>query len=140
MQRVVPKYPARSAERREEGATWVHIRVDESGRVVDTAVATSSGHKRLDGAALAAVRKWKFAQLPAGTAPGRRVGRHGGALRPVPIHRTHASAKTRRVALYDEEVKTGAKDEQTPEVRKPSTRFIADVAAGNLTRCARHHA
>ncbi len=36
-------------------------------------------------------------------------------------------------AVYDEEVKSGAKDEQTPGSQEALARFIADVAAGNVS-------
>lgn len=135
VERVVPKYPARSAERREEGATRVHIRVDEGGRVVDAAVAASSGHKRLDGAAIAAVRKWKFAQLPPGSAPdGAWVATEVRFVLYRFVYSRLGDDATRR--LYDEEVKTGAKDEQTPGSQEALTRFITDVAAGNISRDA----
>jgi len=132
VQRVVPKYPPRSAARREEGATRVHLRVDESGRVVDAEVINSSGHKRLDGAAIAAVRKWRFAQLPAGSAPdGAWVATEVRfVLYRFAYSRLGDDATD---AVYDEEVKSGAKDEQTPGSQEALARFIADVAAGNVS-------
>lgn len=131
VQRVVPKYPRRSAERHEEGATRVQTRVDESGRVTDTEVVGSSGHQRLDGAAIAAVRKWKFARLPAGAAP------HGAWVATEVRFVLYRFAYSRlgedaTSSVYEEEIKTGASDEPTPGSAEALTRFIADVAAGNL--------
>jgi periplasmic protein TonB len=133
--RVVPKYPPRSAERHEEGATRVHIRVDESGRVVDTEVVGSSGHRRLDGAAIAAVRRWKFARLPAGTAP------QGTWLATEVRFVLYRFAYSRlgdeaTSSVYEEEIKPGASDAQTPGSAEALSRFIADVTTGNLARYA----
>jgi TonB family protein len=131
LQRVVPKYPARSAEEHEEGATKVNIRVAESGRVVDAEVAKSSGHKRLDSAALGAVRKWKFAPLPPGTAPdGAWVATE---VRFILYRYTYSRVgEDTTDAVYVEEVKHGLKDEQTPGSEEALRRFIADAMAGNL--------
>jgi TonB family protein len=131
VQRVVPKYPARSAEEHEEGATRVDIRVAESGRVVDAEIARSSGHRRLDVAALDAVRKWKFASLPSGTAPeGAWVATE---VRFILYRYTYSRlAEDAPDAVYVEEVKTGLKDEQTPGSEQALTRFIAAVRAGNF--------
>lgn len=133
VQRVVPKYPTRSVDEHEEGATRVNIRVAESGRVVDTEVAGSSGHKRLDSAALDAVRKWKFAPLPSGTAPeGAWVATE---VRFILYRYTYSRVgEDATEAVYVEEVKAGLKDEQTPGSEAALRRFIAEVKAGNVSQ------
>ena len=131
IQRVVPKYPTRSARLREEGATGVHIRVEESGRVAEIRVARSSGSRRLDDAAIDAVRKWKFARMPQGAAPnGAWVA---SELRFILYRFTYSRLDNDAAeGLYVEEVKVGASDEATPGSQEALGRFIAEVRAGSL--------
>ncbi len=133
VQRVVPKYPPRSVRHHEQGATRIHIRVNESGRVAEVSIINSSGHPRLDRAAVDAVRRWKFARMPSGSAPG-------GAwvateVRFILYRYTYSrlGAQTPE-SLYVEEVKAGARDEEMPGGQEALARFIADVTAGNLPR------
>jgi len=58
-ERSAPAYPPASRRLGEEGAVVLRVELDESGRVAAARVATSSGHARLDEAALAAVRGWR---------------------------------------------------------------------------------
>lgn len=58
-----PTYPVVSRRSREQGRVMLRVRVDEKGNVEDVEVQASSGFARLDEAALAAVRHWRF--LPA---------------------------------------------------------------------------
>jgi len=58
--RVEPVYPPTSRRAGEEGTVRLKVLVDEKGRPRDVAVANSSGFPKLDDAAIAAVRKWKF--------------------------------------------------------------------------------
>jgi protein TonB len=58
--RVEPTYPPAARRAGEEGTVRLKVLVDEKGRPKDVAVATSSGFARLDEAAVAAVRKWRF--------------------------------------------------------------------------------
>lgn len=51
------------------GRVLLHLRIDGSGRVVDAALAESSGDPVLDAHALASVRDWRFA-VPAGHPDG----------------------------------------------------------------------
>jgi TonB family protein len=131
VQRVVPKYPARSAEKHEEGATRMNIRVAESGQVVEAEIARSSGHQRLDGAALDAVRKWKFAPMPSGTAPdGAWVATE---VRFILYRYTYSRlVEVATETVYAEEIKAGLKDEPTPGSEQALSRFIEEVRAGNL--------
>jgi protein TonB len=49
-----------SRKLREEGVVELAIEVANSGRLVEVRVLSSSGHARLDDAALVAVRSWTF--------------------------------------------------------------------------------
>lgn len=57
---VPPKYPLESRRHKEEGTVVLHVTVGKDGLVEDIRVQTSSGHNRLDSAALRAVRKWQW--------------------------------------------------------------------------------
>jgi protein TonB len=57
--RTPPPYPERSRRLAETGKVVLRVELDETGRVSTAQVITSSGHKRLDAAALAAVRTWR---------------------------------------------------------------------------------
>jgi protein TonB len=61
--------PYEAMRRHLAGRVRLHLRVDGQGRVVDAAVATSSGDALLDAHALATVRDWRFA-VPPGHAGG----------------------------------------------------------------------
>ena len=59
--RFQPEYPSASRRLEEEGLVVVAVVIDPDGRVADARVARSSGHERLDRAAVAqALRKWRF--------------------------------------------------------------------------------
>lgn len=64
-----PPYPLLSIRAREEGATTLSLCVDVRGHVSSAEVAQSSGHSRLDDAALAWVRGARFAPATIGGAP-----------------------------------------------------------------------
>lgn len=55
-----PAYPSTSKRLRETGLVMLRVRVAASGRAESVSIETSSGHQRLDRAALDAVRRWKF--------------------------------------------------------------------------------
>lgn len=55
-----PAYPAMSRKLREEGSVDLAIDVANDGRLRDVRIVASSGHPRLDEAALSAVRGWTF--------------------------------------------------------------------------------
>ncbi|MBS0396095.1 MAG: energy transducer TonB [Proteobacteria bacterium] len=63
-----PLYPAAARRLGEQGAVLVRVRVGADGRAHDVEIAGSSGSPRLDEAAVAAVRRWRFE--PAATAGG----------------------------------------------------------------------
>ena len=58
--RVPPVYPRRALDLGQEGVVVLHAEVTPTGRPRNLKVANSSGHRLLDAAALAAVRKWEF--------------------------------------------------------------------------------
>ena len=65
---IRPVYPVLSRRRGEEGTVRIAVRVAASGRPLDVRLLRSSGHARLDKAALKAVRKARFV-------PPKRNGR-----------------------------------------------------------------
>jgi protein TonB len=71
--RVAPTYPPQSRRMREEGTVDVRIEININGNVADAQVTRSSGHPRLDAAALESVRQWHCE-------PARRGGRNVGAV------------------------------------------------------------
>lgn len=73
--RSAPAYPAASRRLSEEGTVVLRVELDETGRIAATRVHSSSGHERLDAAALAVVRTWRCN-------PARR---HGEAVRAVAL-------------------------------------------------------
>lgn len=54
-----PTYPHLSRQRGESGELMLKLELDESGRVQQAQVVSSSGHYRLDEAAIAAVKTWR---------------------------------------------------------------------------------
>lgn len=55
-----PDYPPQSRTLEEEGVVKLKVRVSTEGRALTVEMAKSSGFKRLDTAALEAVRQWRF--------------------------------------------------------------------------------
>ncbi|MBI2732164.1 MAG: energy transducer TonB [Aquabacterium sp.] len=55
-----PAYPPISRREREQGKVLLRVYVDASGAAGKVELGTSSGHERLDKAALAAVSRWRF--------------------------------------------------------------------------------
>ena len=77
--RFQPPYPDTSTRLGEEGTVVVRVRIGFDGLVIDASVAESSGHPRLDAAALARARSaWRFI-------PATRDGRPVEAVRTVPV-------------------------------------------------------
>jgi protein TonB len=70
-ERPAPRYPAESRLHRESGVVVLRVALDASGQVTQASVHSSSGHRRLDEAAMSAVRNWRC--LPA-TRDGQAVG------------------------------------------------------------------
>lgn len=67
--RVEPTYPATSRRLGEEGSVTLRVFVDPSGRPQQVLVDRSSGHSRLDDAAVNAVKRWRFQAASTGSAP-----------------------------------------------------------------------
>jgi protein TonB len=61
-----PRYPRAARLRGAEGTVWLRVDVAASGRIERVELERSAGHRDLDRAALAAVRRWLFAPLPEG--------------------------------------------------------------------------
>lgn len=74
-----PTYPWRSRRLGEEGRVLLRVHISVAGRVDRIAIKRSSGYRRLDRAALQAVRDWRFQ-------PARRAGHPVPAWVLVPIH------------------------------------------------------
>ncbi|MFN0009389.1 MAG: energy transducer TonB [Planctomycetota bacterium] len=55
-----PVYPEMSRRLQEEGIVELKLELLDDGRVQDLGLARSSGHRRLDEAALTAARTWRF--------------------------------------------------------------------------------
>ena len=73
-----PDYPWIARERGEQGRVVVRVSVSDAGRAERVEVARSSGHERLDRAALAALAQWRFE-------PARRAGRAVPGTVEVPV-------------------------------------------------------
>lgn len=57
--RTAPVYPRSARQLGETGQVRLRVELDETGRLVSSEVAQSSGFSRLDEAALAAVKRWR---------------------------------------------------------------------------------
>ncbi len=73
-----PRYPVESRHLREQGTVTIKVLVSPEGVVQELKLAESSGHSRLDKAALSAVRNWRFA-------PAKQAGKPVAAWVIVPI-------------------------------------------------------
>ncbi len=69
-----PRYPLESRRLHEQGTVVLSVEVTSQGRVASVNIARSSGHIRLDQAALNILRSWRF--QPA-TQAGKAVSAHG---------------------------------------------------------------
>jgi len=58
-ERSPPDYPLLAKRMNEQGRVVLRVELGEDGRVANATVKTSSGHQRLDDAALGAVKKWR---------------------------------------------------------------------------------
>ena len=57
-ERSAPDYPRQSMRMNEQGKVILRVELGEDGRVINAIVKTSSSYKRLDDAALSAVKTW----------------------------------------------------------------------------------
>lgn len=55
-----PKYPSESRKLREEGEVLIRALISEDGHVLEVKMDRSSGHERLDAAAIQAISGWVF--------------------------------------------------------------------------------
>lgn len=55
-----PAYPDLARKRGQEGVVSIRCHIDPSGKVINAAIAQSSGFRLLDEAALKSLRQWKF--------------------------------------------------------------------------------
>lgn len=74
-----PTYPIFAKRSREQGVVMLRVRVDASGNVEGIELHKSSGFQRLDDAALAAVKRWRFV-------PARSGERAVAGVALVPVH------------------------------------------------------
>lgn len=72
-ERSAPAYPAQSRRFGETGTVVLRVELDELGRVAVAGVSSSSGHARLDEAALAVVKTWRCAPATRNGRPVRAV-------------------------------------------------------------------
>lgn len=72
-ERGSPAYPMSSRRMGETGTVVLQVELDEHGHVVAARVGTSSGHGRLDDAALNAVRTWRCTPATRNGQPVRAV-------------------------------------------------------------------
>lgn len=64
-----PAYPALSRRYGEQGKVALRVHVGPAGQVLEVEIRDSSGHQRLDRAAQAAVREWRFVPARRGDVP-----------------------------------------------------------------------
>lgn len=74
-----PPYPLMSRRLRETGTVRLHVMVDAAGRAEQVRLRAGSGFDRLDQAAVAAVRDWRFV-------PASRNGQAVAGWVEVPVH------------------------------------------------------
>lgn len=77
-QPVPPAYPRRARRLGQEGVVLVQARLNTDGNVLEVRLASSSGFKLLDEAAMKAVRKWEFV-------PARQQGKYVMSWVQVPV-------------------------------------------------------
>lgn len=90
-----PRYPLESRRAGEQGKTVLAVLVDRTGRIQAIEVRQSSGYRRLDDAAIEAVKTWRFLPraiagryvatwvvVPVVFSPGRRAASQVGAAAP----------------------------------------------------------
>lgn len=66
---AAPRYPVESRRKREQGTVVLSLTLGYDGRVANIAISHTSGFDRLDDAALAAVRKWRWEPILRGGQP-----------------------------------------------------------------------
>lgn len=69
LENPAPPYPAMARRLHEQGRVILRVLVNPRGAADEVQLRTSSGHARLDEAALETVRRWKFVPAKRGTEP-----------------------------------------------------------------------
>lgn len=72
-ERSAPAYPMASRRMGETGTVVLQVELDERGKITAARVGTSSGHVRLDEAALKAVRAWRCTPATRNGEPVRAI-------------------------------------------------------------------
>lgn len=131
VERILPRYPERSMRLGEEGTVVLQVQVNEKGRVADVKLARGSGYQRLDSAAMAAIRRWKF--IPAAR-DSRPVSSWGETelrfiLYPFVFSRVSEQWMDR---APDEQVKAGVTEVATGGGDVGLRRFIQDFSGAGL--------
>ncbi|RMD85818.1 MAG: energy transducer TonB [Candidatus Dadabacteria bacterium] len=70
---LIVRYPFLSRRLGEEGEVLCRVWIDRTGAVKDVALISSSGYRRLDGAAMASIRKAHFAPHPSAGGYSREI-------------------------------------------------------------------
>lgn len=71
--RVPPAFPSQSRRLGEEGTVVLRVELDEAGHVAMARIQASSGHARLDEAALVAVKAWRCTPAQRDGHPARAI-------------------------------------------------------------------
>lgn len=79
IERSEPNYPIEALNAHEEGEVRLQVALDALGNVEDVRVASSSGSRQLDRAAIESVRSWRFR-------PARRAGEAVSSMIDVPVN------------------------------------------------------
>lgn len=131
LQRVIPRYPAAAARRRETGVTQAMLRVAVSGRVSDVKVTHSSGSSSLDAAAVDAFRQWKFAPTPEASVPGGLWVKT--EQRFLYYRFRYSRLGDKATEKVDVQAVQPARDEMIPGSEQALQRFIHEVGTGAFT-------
>jgi periplasmic protein TonB len=129
LRRVVPKYPADSVRRGDQGRTLLLLHVDDKGRPVEVRVTRSSGYTRLDEAAVRAAWKWRFE--PA-RKEGQTVDRWTKLDLGFNLFRYTFSRIQEEAGFEGELIRNDATDAGVPGGEEALRRFIDELAAGSL--------
>jgi len=79
IERSEPNYPIEALNAHEEGEVHLQVALDALGNVEDVRVASSSGSRQLDRAAMESVRSWHFR-------PARHAGEAVSSMIDVPVN------------------------------------------------------
>jgi protein TonB len=131
LERVLPRYPTSSVRLGEEGTVTVQALVNEKGQVTDVKLARGSGFKRLDNAALAAIRRWKFIPRMRDSKPVSTWGETELRFILYPFTFSRVSEESMQ-QVRGEQVKTGVSEAATTGGDVGLRRFIQDFSGAGL--------